>query len=183
MTDHRQPLLDLLDRYRSSGRLTAIERPSLERIFELVEREPRCFERTLLEGHITGSAWILDHRHERCLLTHHKKLGLWLQPGGHADGDPDVVRVATREAREESGIEAVRALRSEIFDVDVHAIPANPKEPAHFHYDVRFLFEAPEGSSYVVSEESHDLAWVLRADVGKYNVDASVVRLAEKWKF
>src|ERR1044071_8835169 len=63
-----------------------------------------------------------------------KKLGKWLQLGGHADGNPDVLAVALREAQEESGFKKIHALSDEIFDVDVHSIPKHGAEPAHFHY-------------------------------------------------
>lgn len=179
--DHRQPLLDLLARHQQSRNLMVAELASLERLFTFVRSTPHCFERSHLAGHVTGSAWILDHSAERCLLTHHKKLDLWLQPGGHADGDPDIVRVASREAAEESGIPDLRLASEEIFDVDVHAIPETKKEPAHFHYDVRFLFLAPPGAQFVVSEESHQLAWVPRVEVPRYTQDVSTLRLAEKW--
>jgi 8-oxo-dGTP pyrophosphatase MutT (NUDIX family) len=177
---HREKLLALLAQYGSSARITASERSSLERLTAFVERRSDCFERSLLEGHVTGSAWILDHERQACLLTHHKKLGRWLQCGGHADGDPDVMQVALREAHEESGMLGIEPLSREIFDVDVHRIPAG-KEPEHFHYDVRFALLAPKGGELVVSEESHALAWVRRAEIDRYDTDDSVRRMAEKW--
>ena len=75
----------------------------------------------------------------------------------------------------------LEALSPEIFDVDVHEIPARKGEPAHLHYDVRFALVAPAGAEFVVSEESHDLAWVPRAEVAHYNTDDSVLRMAAKW--
>jgi len=180
---HRQKLLHLLAEYRRGRRMLPVEGPSLDRMEAFVRRCPDCFERSLLEGHITGSAWILNHAGDAALLTHHKKLGFWLQPGGHADGDADVFGVALREAIEESGIEGIVSVKSEIFDVDVHLIPANPKDGEHYHYDVRFLFAAPQGAKFTVSEESLDLAWVKRDQIGDYNTDESVLRLAEKWSF
>jgi 8-oxo-dGTP pyrophosphatase MutT (NUDIX family) len=161
--------------------LDAHERSSLDRIVEFVRREPACFERSTVEGHITGSAWILDHDRTHALLVHHKKLGFWLQPGGHADGESDVLAVAWREAREESGIEALEPLDRAVFDVDVHAIPARKSEPEHFHFDVRYAFIAPPGAQPVVSEESHDVRWVAKSAIGSYATDTSVMRMAAKW--
>ena len=178
---HRAPLLALVARYRDSPRITPEERGPLDRLEAFVRREPACFERATAHGHITGSAWILDHARGACLLTHHRKLGRWLQPGGHADGDPDALAVALREGREESGIVGLTPLSTEIFDVDVHEIPGRAGEPAHLHYDVRFALVAPEGAPLVVSEESHDLAWVPRARVATCDTDASVLRMVEKW--
>lgn len=174
------PILAALARHAARDLSTA-ERESLDRIVDFVRREPACFERATVEGHITGSAWILDHEHRRALLVLHKKLGFWLQPGGHADGEADVLAVAWREAREESGIEALEPLSREIFDVDVHEIPARKADPAHFHFDVRYAFVAPPGAEPVVSEESNDVRWVERAAIGTYATDASVMRMAAKW--
>ena len=144
-----------------------------------IDSHPDCFERSCQVGHITGSAWIVNRAGDRVLLTHHRKLGRWLQPGGHSDGDPDTLEVALREAREESGLD-VRALDEAIFDLDVHLIPARGHEPAHYHYDVRFLVQAME-ERFRVSEESCALAWVPADRVGVFTSDESVLRMARKW--
>jgi len=139
-----------------------------------------CFRRELGIGHVTGSAWVLSPDRRRVLLTHHRKLDLWLQLGGHADGECDVRLVALREAREESGLVRVRLLADAIFDVDVHSIPARAREPAHFHYDVRFVCEADDMEPLVVSDESHDLAWVELDRVAVLSADRSVLRMVRK---
>ena len=144
-----------------------------------VQAHERCFENDLWAGHITGSAWVVDPAGERTLLTHHKKLGRWLQLGGHSDGDHDTWRVAQREAEEESGL--VVTLHDEaIFDLDVHAIPARKDDPEHWHFDVRFAFRALD-TRYSVSEESNDLAWVPVGEVAGYTDEWSVLRMAQKW--
>lgn len=178
---HRRPLLDALAVYGRSGRMLAEEEDDRRRMLAFVESHADCFERSLLEGHVTGSAWILSHDRTATLLTHHKKLGLWLQPGGHADGDPDIWQVSLREAVEESGIDDLKMPSTEIFDLDIHEIPARKNEPAHLHYDVRFVVYAPAGARYVVSDESHALAWVKKEDVASYDTDASVLRMVQKW--
>ena len=178
---HRRPLLEALERYGASSRITDDEREDHRRLTAFVEAHSDCFARSLLEGHVTGSAWILNHERTATMLVHHKKLGLWLQPGGHADGDPDVRQVALREGVEETGIEELTLLTPEIFDLDIHPIPARKTEPAHFHYDVRFIMVAPADAKPVVSEESHALAWVPRGEVATYDTDDSVLRMASKW--
>ena len=151
----------------------------MARFDAFIDSYPDCFDRSCRVGHITGSAWILDRTGERVLLTHHRKLGRWLQPGGHCDGDPDTLAVALREAREESGL-GVRALDESIFDLDVHTIPARGHEPAHHHFDVRFLVRA-EDDRFRVSEESRALAWVSAEGVGALTDRESVLRMARKW--
>jgi 8-oxo-dGTP pyrophosphatase MutT (NUDIX family) len=150
-----------------------------DEILYFVQSNPYSFERRLA-GHITASAWIVDETLKRALLTHHRKLDRWLQLGGHADGDADVRRVALREATEESGLAPIRFARREIFDVDVHVIPARKNEPEHKHYDIRFLLIADADAPLIVSEESHELAWLPIAELDRDGIDASVRRMARK---
>jgi len=175
----RAPLLGELERYRAAD---AREAAMLEQLRAFVAENEDCFERTLAAGHVTGSAWVVDRALEAVLLTHHRKLGRWLQLGGHADGDADVRRVALREAREESGIDAIVLANDGIYDVDVHEIPARRDEPAHLHYDVRFAFFADRAAAPRVSDESHEVAWVSLSDLEPLGVDDSVRRLAAKTK-
>ena len=138
-----------------------------------------CLHRSCQIGHITGSAWVLDMAGDRVLLTHHRKLGRWLQPGGHSDEESDTLAVALREAREEAGLD-VRALDDAIFDIDVHGIPARGREPAHLHFDMRFLVQA-EHDRFRVSEESDSLAWVPAVGLDALTDEESVLRMARKW--
>ncbi|MDD9952565.1 MAG: NUDIX hydrolase [Zetaproteobacteria bacterium] len=119
----------------------------------------QVFKRSHLVGHFCGSAWVVDYHAERVVLMHHKKLQKWLQPGGHCDGDVDVEAVARKEAAEETGLDNLTLVVENIFDLDLHAIPEHKGVPAHLHYDVRFLFRAPEGARLVQNEESHALQW------------------------
>jgi 8-oxo-dGTP pyrophosphatase MutT (NUDIX family) len=145
-----------------------------------VTAHPDCFERTHRAGHVTGSAWVVDRAGEAAVLTHHRKLGKWLQLGGHADGDSDIRRVARREAVEESGLTEIESASDRIYDVDVHEIPARGAEPAHLHYDVRFAFYADRNARPAASEESHAVAWVPLAEIERFAIDDSVRRLAAK---
>jgi 8-oxo-dGTP pyrophosphatase MutT (NUDIX family) len=156
------------------------ERRMLEILRRFAVEQADCFERSLSIGHITGSAWIVDLQRERVLLTHHHRLDKWLQLGGHADGDPNVLRVALREAREESGITALRPVSEDIFDVDVHEIPPLGAEPAHFHYDVRFLLEAAHDLPLSITSESKALAWVRLSEVDQLTKEQSVLRMVAK---
>jgi 8-oxo-dGTP pyrophosphatase MutT (NUDIX family) len=156
------------------------EARALETIQSFVATHPDCFRRELTVGHVTGSAWVVDRERSHVLLTHHRKLGLWLQLGGHCDGDSDVARVALREAAEESGLERIERLEDGIFDVDVHRIPARKTEPEHFHYDVRYLFEADRNAPVRASDESYDVAWIALDRVSDVATDASVLRMVRK---
>ena len=175
--DPRAQLLSLLERYRPSE---PHERAMRERIRRFVVENPPCFERSLRSGHLTASAWIVNPARTRALLTHHRKLGKWLQLGGHADGEPDMLRVALREVQEESGLTGIRPVSEEIFDVDVHLIPSQEGEPEHFHYDVRFLLESDDRQPLHASEESRSLLWVDFDVVPSYTGEESVLRMLRK---
>jgi len=146
-----------------------------------LDEAPTVFERIHLEGHFTASSWLVDGSGTRVLLTHHRKLERWLQLGGHADGDRDLANVALREAEEESGLTGL-CVEPEIFDLDRHWIPERRDVPGHWHWDVRYVVHAEGGEDYVVSEESHDLAWrpidAIATDAGG---DESMRRMAGKW--
>ena len=142
-----------------------------------------CFEKDNLPGHFTGSAWVISPDKNKILMTHHKKLNMWLQLGGHADGETDLKSVALKEAKEESGLIDFSILSEEIFDLDIHQIESMNEEPKHLHYDVRFLLEAdPNEQNLIISEESHDVRWIHLDDVLKYNSEESISRMVEKTK-
>lgn len=174
---HRQPLIDMLARYE---RAYPGEAACAQRIRSLVETHADCFERTCLPGHITASAWIVSHDHSHFLLTHHRKLGRWLQLGGHADGDSDLHGVALREAREESGMQEFEFIGDRPLDIDVHLIPARGSEPAHEHHDVRFLLVAARDQELQISEESIDLRWFPCVDLEQVVRDESTLRMGRK---
>jgi hypothetical protein len=140
--------------------IDAGEAYSVAQLKRLLRDEPGCFMRETLAGHITGSAWILNPTLDRALLTHHRKLGLWLQLGGHCDGDPDVHGVALREGVEESGLHEIAPLSDKPFDIDVHVIPRHGEVPAHNHHDIIYAFTADDRIPFTVSAESIALAWV-----------------------
>ena len=173
---HRRKLLNLLREY---GDRYPEEAETADRFVAFVKAHHRCFDRDLWAGHITGSAWIVDTDGTDVLLTHHKKLDIWVQLGGHSDSNPDTAVVAQTEATEESGL-AVRFVDTRIFDLDIHQIPARKNDPAHFHYDVRFAFMADE-RDYVVSSESNALAWVGLSMLEDYSQEASLLRMRRKW--
>lgn len=177
---HRAPLLELLKAYRP---VDSDDAACLARFTAFVAAHPRCFERGLEIGHVTGSAWITDAAGGRVLLTHHAKLDIWVQPGGHCDGDPDVAAVALKEAVEETGLATLERAGAAIFDLDIHTIPARGATPAHEHFDVRFAFRVPAGTSeaFIVSDESHDLAWVRMDELERYTRERSMLRMREKW--
>ncbi|AIF48441.1 NUDIX hydrolase [Dyella japonica] len=155
--------------------------PDVTHFVEMLDEGAHGFVRENHEGHFTGSAWLVSADGERVLLTHHRKLGRWLQLGGHADGDADLSRVALREAEEESGLSGL-SVEPGLFDLDRHRIPARGQEPEHWHYDVRYVVRAGASEVFEVSEESHALAWrSIREIAADPSSDESLRRMAGKW--
>lgn len=176
---HRKILLDLLEKHSP---IDDNESKMTNDIIEFVKSNEDCFKRELLIGHVTGSAWIVNDTRTHVLMMHHRKLNQWFQPGGHCDGDPDVLNVALKEANEETGLKNLKVVNGEIYDVDVHQIPERKGVPAHYHYDVRFLIEADMNEQLIVTEESNDLAWVSIGKVAEHNDSESIMRMARKMK-
>lgn len=174
---NRRSLIDSLRVYSSRFKTEEDFTPQL---LELLEH-PNAFQRDHLPGHITGSSWIVDPSRKFVLLVHHGTLNKWLQPGGHADGEENVLNVALREAEEETGVKRFKILRQNFFDIDIHPIPARAGFPEHLHFDIRFLLEADRKDMLTVSEESHDVAWVEAGELAKLtDGNPSIMRMVEK---
>lgn len=171
------------DSATSRGRLLEAELPDQsdrDQILGLLDTHgDELADRSTLPGHLTGSALVVDAAGERALLMLHAKLGRWLQPGGHADGDHDLARVALREATEETGIEGLSVLVPAI-DVDIHRIPERGSEPSHLHLDLRFVVVAPPEAQAQGNSESEALRWVSWQELDDLSDEESLKRLAHR---
>ena len=178
---HRKDLIEKLRKYRTDDEIEESDRIN---IIKFVEKYEDCFERSQSLGHITGSCWLENYDGTKFLLTKHKKLKFWLQLGGHADGDNDIIRVSMKEAHEESGLESIGLVSAGIFDLGVHLIPQYKNVPAHYHYDIRFLLRASNSNEEIImSDESTDLDWF--TEIPKDNPDEAnrdMIRMIRKWK-
>ena len=176
---HRADLLNYLKnhhtRYMDEAGFTV-------RATAFIEQHSDCFYRELWPAHVTGSTWVVSPDRSRVLMMHHKKLDKWFQPGGHADGDGDILGVALRETVEETGMDdsQVRLVSEDVFDVDIHSIPSMHGEPQHEHIDVRFLVEIDDSLTVPGNDESHEILWINLRDVLRYNNNRSTYRMMEK---
>lgn len=175
--DPRHNILEQLRAYVPASALgnSDWEKDCQQSIIHFVEKHPTCFERSHTSGHLTGSAWVINPARTHVALIFHPKLSLWLQPGGHSDGDPDTQSVARREAQEELGVplEAVKPLSDAIFHVDCHLYPARMKngkmEEMHIHHDVRYLFELDDATPFSQNEGEAvtEKKWLALADLAE----------------
>lgn len=176
---HRQELLTLLRQHQTRF---MEEAGYIRRATSFVEAHSDCFFRELWPAHVTGSAWVISPDRSQVLLMHHKKHDQWFQPGGHADGDNDILRVALRETSEETGLapSQIRLLGTDVFDVDIHTIPAMGNDPRHEHIDIRFLVEIDDRLPIPGNDESHEVLWVSLNQVSRYNNNRSTYRMVAK---
>jgi 8-oxo-dGTP pyrophosphatase MutT (NUDIX family) len=149
---------------------------------ELLESGADCFSRHCFPAHFTGSALVVSADGQEALLNHHRKLGRWMQFGGHCDPGETVLAAAQREALEESGLEGLILASPRPFDLDIHRIPARGDQPEHWHYDVRYVLIAPEGSQAQASEESVEVKWFTPDAMEALELDSGSRRLLFKWR-
>ena len=169
----------------------------ISKFYDFIKTNPNCFLRENLHGHITGSAFVVNQYFTKVLFTYHAKLHRWLQLGGHADGQFMIQDVALKEAQEESGMENFQFIdilkfpslllsndynKMIPFDLDIHFIPERPSEPAHYHYDVRFILVA-QHENFKISAESLDLKWIKIDEVPSYTSEKSTLRQVHKLKY
>ncbi|MDE0320693.1 MAG: NUDIX hydrolase [Acidimicrobiaceae bacterium] len=167
----------LVRAFAPRDRVQAVHR---RRLLGFAARHPDALYRSCEAGHLTASAWVVNHDATQGLVLLHRKIGRWLQPGGHADGEGSLAAVALREATEETGIDGLQVWTAPV-DIDVHLfVNRRRTEPDHLHFDVRFLVCAPRHAAPSGNHESDELTWVARdqLDEPELGLDASTRRLA-----
>jgi 8-oxo-dGTP pyrophosphatase MutT (NUDIX family) len=166
----------LLGRYQPTSPRQLMHK---KEILLFIQKHTEFLHRLCLEGHLTASAFVVNKERTQVLLMHHTKLDRWLQPGGHADGDPDLLAVALRETQEECGISKLKPVSNEIFDLDIHMIPERLAEPTHWHYDIRFLIEGDPEEPLQGNHESKAIRWVPFSEVQTLTKEESILRPLE----
>jgi len=170
-------LAEKLHMYRSQYPSESIK---VQACMKLLTGCPECFMRDAIPGHFTASAWTINKACNSAILVLHRKLERWVQPGGHADGEHNLYLTARRELEEETGIAAMPCQGDDIFDIDIHTIPAARGEGPHQHYDIRFLFIAHDPSTLRISDESCDIRWISFDDLEQYTTEESILRMRRK---
>jgi 8-oxo-dGTP pyrophosphatase MutT (NUDIX family) len=150
------------------------------RMLQLLDEDEALGRSHFQPGHLTASAFVLAPERDAVLLIFHRKLGIWVQPGGHVEaGDVDLEAAARREVAEEVGLVIPDGPPAPIFDLDVHAIPQRKNEPAHEHFDVRFCLQAPT-RDFLVGDEVADARWIELSKIDQLTTDESVLRPVRK---
>lgn len=139
---------------------------------------PDIFLRTSLTAHMTASAWVVNRDRNRVLMAYHNLYNSWSWLGGHADGEEDLLKVALREVREESGIEGASPVTEDIFSLEVLTVDGHEKRgvyvPGHLHLNVTYLLEGDAAQRLTVKEdENSGVAW--------FGLREAVEASAEPW--
>lgn len=157
-----------------------------EVLLDFIKNNDELYSRNNLFGHITASAFIVDEKMDKALLILHKKYNKWLSPGGHVDDGENGKQASIRETQEETGLNQLKLLSENIFDIDIHRIPESNKngkiEPAHWHFDVRYIHKAPKDAIVDLNLfEAKGFQWVELEKLKNVD-DISISRQAKKAK-
>ena len=115
-------------------------------------------------AHITSSAFVVNAAGDKTLMAHHIQRGVWAWPGGHADGNADLLAVALREVQEETGVRHLRPVSRDIFSLEALTVDGHEKRgeyvPSHLHLNVTYLIEASEADTlHVCAGENSGVRW------------------------
>ena len=140
--------------------------------------EPGVFTRENKKAHFTASAWVVNPERTKVLMIYHNIYDSWAWMGGHADGETDLMKVAEKEAKEESGITDLKPVSDDILSLEIVTVSGHEKKgkyvSAHLHLNLTYLFEAPENQElFVKPDENSGVMWI--------DVDDIKSKSSEKW--
>lgn len=140
------------------------ERQDKIRILDFLDKNGDAFERTNCTAHMTASAWVVNDRATKVLMVYHKIYDSWSWTGGHADGEMDLLALAIREVREETGVHNVRPVTEDIYSLEVLTVDGHEKRgeyvSSHLHMNVTYLLKADEHDTlHICEDENSGVAW------------------------
>ena len=152
------------------------EEKDREVMLALLDNQPDIFERKNRVAHFTASAWLVNQAHDKVLMIYHNIYHSWAWTGGHADGDQDLLHVALKEAREETGITNLKPVSEGIFSLEMLTVDGHVKRgeyvSSHLHANVTYLLEADETDTlHIKPDENSGVRWVLTGDLGYIDED------------
>lgn len=136
-------------------------------------------------AHITSSAFVINATRDKVLMVHHNIYNAWSWTGGHADGEQNLLTVAIREAKEETGVKGIRPVTADIFALDVLPVAGHIRKgqyvPAHLHLSVAFLAVADESELLIVKEdENSDVQWLPIDNINLYTNEIHMQKVYTK---
>lgn len=155
-------LIDDLKRYQPYNEQ---EEKDKALILECLENNEKVFTRDSVAAHMTVSAWVVNKSRDKVLMAYHNIYDSWAWLGGHADGESDLLKVAVKEAMEESGVKNISPVSEDIYSVEVLTVDGHIKRgeyvSSHLHLNVTYLLEADEDEVLTVKpDENSGIAWL-----------------------
>lgn len=156
-----------------------------EIILEAIDKFDNILERENQLIHITGSGFVLNRNRDKLLMVDHKIFKSWSLPGGHADGEGDLIKLAIKEVKEETGLENLKLLSNKIISLDILPVyghlRAGKYVSAHLHASLVYLFEADEEEDLIIKEdENTGVEWIALDQVSTYSNEAHMIKVYEK---
>ena len=183
---------ELTEAIRSYQPTNEQETADKEVILAFLSEKENAFDRENLIAHMTASAWVVNHERTKVLMVYHRIYDSWSWTGGHADGETDLLSVALREVKEETGIRKVTPVSGEIFSLETLTVDGHEKHgkyvPSHLHLNLTYLLEADETEPLTICEdENKGVAWfslddALKASTEPWFVKRIYGKLNEKLK-
>lgn len=147
-------------------------------ILDYLSKNEDAFYRENKVSHMTASGWIVNKEKTKVLMAYHNIYHSWSWLGGHADGNEDLLSVALKEAKEESGVEHIRPLLDSIFSLEILSVDGHYKNgeyvPTHTHMNVTYLLEADENDPVFIKQDENSA-------VGWFALDKAVAASSEPW--
>ena len=145
-------------------------------IIDFIKNHDDCLYRTNKIAHLTASSWIVNQDHTKVLMVYHKIYDSWSWTGGHCDGDGDFLRVALKEAMEETGIKHFKLLKDDIYSLEVLTVNGHIKKGeylnSHLHLNVTYLLEASDKEELILNDiETKGVKWFALDDALKASTE------------
>ena len=175
----------LTEQIRSYQPMNEQEERDKELILHCLETEKNIFTRENRLAHMTASAWIVNPERTKVLMVYHNIYHSWSWLGGHADGETDLLKVALKEAREESGIYHVKPVSEKIYSLEVLTVDGHVKRgeyvSSHLHLNVTYGFFADKTAPLRIKpDENSALQWFVKEDAPRASREAEMRVIYEK---
>ena len=136
-------------------------------------------------AHLTSSGFIMNKALTKVLMIHHNIYNTWAWTGGHADGEENLLEVAIKEAKEETGLNTVELMSSEIASIDILPVTGHVKKDryvsAHLHLNVAYLLLANEEHSLLINErETSGVKWVNIDEIADHSQEPELIKIYNK---
>ncbi len=131
-------------------------------------------------AHITSSGLILNKSLDKMLMVHHNIYNTWAWTGGHADGEPDLLEVAMKEGKEETGVLELKPFSEQVASLDILPVYGHFKRgeyvSSHLHLNAAYVLIADEGETlHVNADENSGVAWVRVDELGEYSNEPDLI--------